>query len=134
MPTTKCLNMLNSGVEVWNNWRNSDEGRDVDLSDIDFVSDCPKVKGFYNLPEFYHYNFSGLYINRTSLRNGMFIECDFSDSNLYASDLVDSYFQKCDFNYDGYELKRRFQHEIAQGAWYHPKICLAFNPSYPGML
>ena len=98
MPSSKCLDILNSGVEEWNNWRNTDEGRDVDLSDIDFVSDCPKVEGFYNLPEFNHYNFSGLYINRASLRNGMFINCDFSDSNLYSSDLVDSYCQKCDFS------------------------------------
>ena len=98
MPTAKCLNMLNSGVEVWNNWRNSDEGRDVDLSDIDFVSDCPKVERFYNLPEFNNYNFSRMNINRASLRNGMFIDCNFSGSDLCFSDLVDSYCQKCDFS------------------------------------
>ena len=98
MPSSKCLDMLNSGVEAWNNWRRTDEGCYVDLSDIDFVSDCPKVEGFYNLPEFNYYNFSGLNINRASLRNGMFIDCDFSDSNLYSSDLVDSYCQGCDFS------------------------------------
>ncbi|MCP4489836.1 MAG: pentapeptide repeat-containing protein [Gammaproteobacteria bacterium] len=102
MPSSKCLEMLNSGAEAWNKWRNSDDGRSVDLSDINFVSDCPSGDGLYGLPEFHGYNFSQLNMNRAFLRNSTFIECNFSDCHFHFSDLVDSYCLQC--NFSGAEL------------------------------
>ena len=98
MPSPKCLEILNSGADAWNAWRNTDDGCCVDLSDIDFVSDCPSSDGIYNLPELRGYNFSHINMNRASLRNGTFIECDFTGCHFHFSDLVDSYCLKCNFS------------------------------------
>ncbi|QKQ25484.1 pentapeptide repeat-containing protein [Candidatus Reidiella endopervernicosa] len=101
MPTDKCIEMLNSGADAWNRWRNTNEGHNVDLGDIDFVSVCPG-DGFYDLPEFQGYNFSQTNMNRVSMRNSTFIECDFSGCYFHFSDLVDSYCLRC--NFSGSEL------------------------------
>ena len=98
MPSSLFLEILQSGAPSWNKWRTTDEGRNADLSDIDFVSDCPGGDGFYDLPEFHGYNFSKLNMNRASLRNSTFIDCDFSGCHFNFSDLVDSYCLKCDFS------------------------------------
>lgn len=97
MPSSKALKKIKSGALSWNSWRTTDEGCRVDLSDIDFLRDCPKGKGLSVLPEFEGYNFSGLSLNRASLRNGVFIDCDFSKCHFHFSDFVDSYCIRCNF-------------------------------------
>lgn len=106
MPSTKCLEILNSGAEVWNAWRSTDDGRCADLSDIDFASACPSQDGIYNLPELHGYNFSQLNMNRASLRNGTFIECDFSGCDFHFSDFVDSYCLRCNFTEAGLNVSK----------------------------
>jgi hypothetical protein len=98
MPSSKVIEKLKSGAESWNEWRTTDEGRSPDLSDIDFVRDCPSEHGIYGLPEFDNYNFSRLNLNRASLRNATFVGCDFSGCHFHFSDLVDSYCLRCNFS------------------------------------
>jgi len=97
--------MLNEGASAWNAWRATDQGRSVDLSDINFVDVCPS-NGFYNLPELEGYDFSRINMNRISMRNGTFINCDFSESSLHFSDLVDSYCLRCNFSKAGLNVSK----------------------------
>lgn len=97
MATEECLKMLNAGADAWNAWRATDEGTGVDLSDIDFVDACSS-KGFYDLPELQGYDFSMTNMNRVSMRNSAFVDCNFSGCSLSFSDLVDSYCLRCDFS------------------------------------
>jgi len=52
MPSSNITEKIRSGANFWNKWRATGEGRHVDLSDIDFVKDCPSGDGFYDLPNF----------------------------------------------------------------------------------
>ncbi len=97
MLSSQVLEKLKSGAKSWNKWRLTDEGRSVDLSDTDFVRDCPSGEEFYDLPLFQGFNFSGMNMDRVSMRNSTFIDCDFSNSHFHFSDLVDSYCLKCNF-------------------------------------
>ncbi len=90
--------MLNSDVDTWNKWRSTDEGRYVDLSDIDFSRDCSSEEGIYGLPEFDGHDFSELNMYRASLRNVTFIDCDFSHCKFHFSDLVDVLCLRCNFS------------------------------------
>lgn len=98
MASIECLKMLNAGAQAWNAWRQTDEGRSPDLSDVNFVEECPSGDGMYNLPELNGYDFSRTNMNRVSMRNGTFINCDFSGCHLHFSDLVDCYCLKCNFS------------------------------------
>lgn len=106
MPSLEVLKKLKSGAESWNNWRLTDESRNADLSDTDFVRDCPSGEGFYDLPEFQGFNFSGINMNRVSMRNSTFIDCDFSNSHFHFSDLVDSYCLNCNFTGAGLNVSK----------------------------
>jgi uncharacterized protein YjbI with pentapeptide repeats len=106
MPSSQVLEKLKSGPDSWNEWRLTDEGRSVDLSDTDFVRDCPSGDGLYDLPEFNGFNFSGINMNRVSMRNSTFIDCDFSNSHFHFSDLVDSYCLNCNFSGAGLNVSK----------------------------
>ena len=85
------------GFGVWNAWRNTIDGRRPDLSDVDFFSHVQQERQF-TLHEYSGFNFSRCNLNRASFRNCFFTHCDFSDSSLHFSDLVDSYFANCNFS------------------------------------
>lgn len=106
MPSSQTLEVLKFGAEFWNKWRLTDEGRCPDLSDVNFVRDCPSGEGFYDLPIFQGFNFSGMNMNRISMRNSTFIGCDFSGSHFHFSDLVDSYCLNCDFTGAGLNVSK----------------------------
>lgn len=106
MPSSQVLEKLKSGAKSWNQWRLTDQGRYVDLSDTDFVRDCPSGEEFYDLPEFQGFDFSGINMNRVSMRNSTFIDCDFSNSHFHFSDLVDSYCLKCNFTGAGLNVSK----------------------------
>ncbi|EJG1687814.1 pentapeptide repeat-containing protein [Vibrio alginolyticus] len=106
MASEQVLEILKSGAENWNKWRLTEEGRRADLSDVDFVRACPSDGGFYDLPEFQGFDFSHMNLNRVSMRNSTFIECDFTDSHFHFSDLVDSYCLKCNFSGAGLNVSK----------------------------
>lgn len=106
MPSSQALEILKSGAVSWNKWRLTDDGRCADLSDVDFVKDCPAGEGFYALPEFQGFNFSGMNMNRVSMRNSTFIWCDFSGTSFHFSDLVDSYCLNCNFTGAGLNVSK----------------------------
>ncbi len=106
MPSSNTLEVLSSGAESWNSWRRTEEGRSPDLSDLDFVRDCSQGDGFFDLPEFQGFDFSRMNLNRASLRNCTFIECDFSGSHFHFSDFVDSYCLRCNFTGVGLNVSK----------------------------
>lgn len=97
MPSQQTIEILKAGAESWNRWRQTKEGKDVDLSDLDFSRDCPDHERAYTLPEFQGFDFSGMNLNRVSMRNCTFIDCDFTNSRFSFSDIVDAYCLDCNF-------------------------------------
>jgi uncharacterized protein YjbI with pentapeptide repeats len=92
------------GVDAWNEWRDTAAGSRPDLSDIDFFN----VGGqpAFCFPEYSGFNFSHCNLNRASLRNCVFTECDFSGSALHFSDLVDSHCTNCNFQDAGLNVSK----------------------------
>lgn len=96
MANPKHTDILIKGSVVWNKWRNTEEGKSPDLSDVNF-SNVSEQKGNSFLPEYSGFNFSHCNLNRISMRNCVFIECNFSFSSMHFSDLVDAYCTNCNF-------------------------------------
>lgn len=90
------VELLSRGSKAWNHWRAENESTCVDLSDISFF-DVGSGGSQHVLPEFYRYNLSHCNLNRASLRNCVFVDCDFSGSHLHFADLVDSLHQRSNF-------------------------------------
>lgn len=105
MANLKHIDILTKGVKTWNEWRNTESGRYADLSDIDFFN-IDKEKRYSFLSEYSGFNFSHCNLNRVSLRNCIFWECDFSSSLMHFSDLVDSHYTKCNFSRVGLNVSK----------------------------
>jgi uncharacterized protein YjbI with pentapeptide repeats len=101
MAKSEDVAKLVAGVEVWNNWRKTDKENNPDLSDINFISVGGQPE-YCILPEYSGFDLSHCNLNRASLRNCIFSECDFSSSSLHFSDIVDSRCVNC--NFQGAEL------------------------------
>jgi len=103
LANSEHLKVFTQGPDVWNLWRKENPSIRPDLSDIEFMRDVNTSDGIYSLPEYHNYDLSRCNMNRVSMRNCVFIECDFSGSDFHFSDLVNSYCLKCNFH--GSELQ-----------------------------
>lgn len=97
--------MLSQGSKVWNQWRADNEPGGADLSGISFF-DVGSDGSQFVLPEFHGYNLSRCNLNRASLRNCVFVDCDFSGSHLHFADLVDSLHQRSNFSGAGLNVSK----------------------------
>lgn len=99
------IEMLACGAEAWNQWRTTNALDHVDLSDISFF-DIGASGSMFILPDYHGYNFSSCNLNRASLRNCTFSDCDFSGSQLHFADLVDSTHQRSNFSGAGLNVSK----------------------------
>lgn len=105
MAVPSHLGMLARGSEAWNQWRTDNEPAGADLSDISFF-DVESDGDQFVLPEFHGYNLSHCNLNRASLRNCLFVDCDFSQSQLHFADMVDSLHQRSNFRGAGLNVSK----------------------------
>lgn len=106
MANPEHIEILKKGSVAWNEWREFNKQISPDLSDINFFGDIHVSKHLYDLPEYNGYNLSSCNLNRVSMRNCTFTLCNFSDSSIHFSDLVDSYCSQCDFSRAGLRVSK----------------------------
>lgn len=91
------ISEIKKGSNSWNNFRNTDDGNQPVLRDINFASEFPNPQNIYSLPELDDYDFSNCDLHGCSFRNGTYNNCKFDNSSINWADLVDAYFDKCTF-------------------------------------
>ncbi|VFQ47443.1 pentapeptide repeat-containing protein [Desulfoluna butyratoxydans] len=134
MPISKHIEIWKKGAKEWNKWRDLNPDISPDLSDSNFLSDLYDSEYLYDLPEYNGYNLSNCNLNRVSLRNCVFCDCNFSKSDFHYSDLVDSYCYNCDFSFAQLQVSKigsaKFQNCNFEGA--NLSYCSAEETDFSG--
>lgn len=77
----KYIELLSKGAKTWNEWRINHPSISPCLQDVNFFEEF-YGGNFYDLPEFHGVDFSSVDFNCSSLRNSIFCNCIFEDSDL----------------------------------------------------
>ncbi|SRR6266496_1833403 len=91
------LEILNRGVEVWNQWRFQNESIDVDLRDANLVGADLTRFNFYKV-DLTGANLKGANLEHAILSFAYFSNADFSNSNLSSANMMNSHSFQTEYN------------------------------------
>lgn len=98
MANEEHIEILQSGVNNWNSWRENHPALAPNLRHVNFTDKFPNTNEIYNLPNIEDCDFTNTDLHGVSLRNGFYTRCNFSGSSINYADLVDANFESCIFN------------------------------------
>lgn len=88
---------LQKGSKYWNVYRKKNVDRKINLRQFDFDNIHSEDKGDYGTAYLENLDFSNVDLHMSTLRNGMFINCNFDNSSFKWGDLCFAYFSNCSF-------------------------------------